>query len=61
MSYEIYAQLKVQHFFHISQLQYSSQVTSRVHALRGVRAREKLARLQGIASKIKITREFNYS
>jgi len=28
-------------------LQYSSQVTSRVHALRGMRAREKLARLQG--------------
>ena len=30
-----------------SSLQYSSQVTSRVHALRGMRAREKLARAQG--------------
>ena len=28
-------------------VQYSSQVTSRVHALRGMRAREKLARVQG--------------
>ena len=28
-------------------LQYSSQVMSRVHALRGMRAREKLARVQG--------------
>ena len=31
----------------MSQLQYSSQVTSLVHALRGMRAREKLARAQG--------------
>ena len=29
------------------QVQYSSQVTSRVHALRGMRAREELARAQG--------------
>ena len=28
-------------------IQYSSQVTSRIHALRGMRAREKLARVQG--------------
>ena len=28
-------------------IQYSSQVTSRVHALRGMRAREKLVRVQG--------------
>jgi len=28
-------------------VQYSSQVTSWVHALRGMRAREKLARVQG--------------
>jgi len=33
-------------FFHYC-VQYSSQVTSRVHALRGMRAREKLVRLQG--------------
>ena len=34
-------------------VQYSSQVTSRVHALRGTRAREKLARAQGALKELR--------
>ena len=33
--------------------QYSSQVTLRVHALRGMRAREKLARAQGALEELR--------
>ena len=35
------------------QVQYSSQVTSRVHALQGMRAREKLARAQGALEELR--------
>jgi len=34
-------------------IQYSSQVTSRVHALRGMRAREKLVRAQGALEELR--------
>ena len=37
----------------VSLIQYSSQVTSRVHALRGMRAREKLARAQGALEELR--------
>ena len=36
------------------ELQYSSQVTSRIHALRGMRAREKLARAQGALEELRV-------
>jgi len=46
-------------------IQYSSQVTSRVHALQGMRAREKLARAQGALeesrAKPKPLESWNYS
>jgi len=38
---------------HIRILQYSLQVTSRVHALRGMRPREKLARAQGTSEELR--------